>query len=414
MKAVLIGTYPPVACGIATFTADVEVSLRAAGVTVSVVPILPEPLLAVMAGDTVPLGQRTPQRWSGPCIARNERVDYGLVAERINAAHHDVVIVEHEFGIFGGRDGEFLIDLVETLRVPVVVTLHTVLSPFSAHQGEVIRRICRCAAAVTVFTETARHMLIEQALADRAQIRVVPHGAPTEMYLDHDRVAIRRKLGLAPDALVLSTFGLLSPGKGIEVALAAFAEVVAAEPRAMYVVAGRTHPEVARLEGERYRDGLVELADRLGLSDRTVFLGRFLSVHELAELLAVTDVFCTPYIGGAQIVSGALTFALAAGCPVVSTPYRYAVDVLADGAGLLVGFGDSHAFAEAVLCLLAPGPDRARARQAARTAALDMAWPAVGIRIAALLGDVVNSRCDTSAAASARGRTQLATTDASS
>lgn len=367
MRVALVGTYAPTACGIATFTADVESSLTGAGLDVMVVPICTQ----------------VPRH--GCAIGQHDRASYVDAAHELNTSDHEMVVIEHEFGIFGGAAGSYIVDFVEALRIPFVLTLHTVLSPYSVSQRDVIDRLIAEAAVVTVFTETARRLLYEQGLGGAAPIRVIPHGAPVELYADQDRAEIRRRMGLGMDDRVLSTFGLLSPGKGIELALGALAEVVLTEPRVIYIVAGRTHPEVDRQFGEAYREHLVSLVRALGLVDNVIFVDRFLTVQELASVLSITDVFLTPYVGCEQIVSGALTFAMAAGCPVVSTPYRYAQDLLADGAGVLAPFGDSHAFAEAVISLLADGPAQTRARAAARRVAHAMQWPAVGRSLAALL-----------------------------
>jgi glycosyltransferase involved in cell wall biosynthesis len=242
----------------------------------------------------------------------------------------------------------------------------------------VMEALCASAAFVTVFTATARNMLVEQKICSAKLVQIVPHGAPIELYGPVDEVVARLSFGLPSTGPIVSTFGLLSAGKGIEVAIRALAKVVIDDPHTRYVIAGRTHPEVVRKEGERYRDSLVKLVAECGLQENVVFLDRFLSVEDLAQLLAITDVFCTPYHGEGQIVSGALTFALAAGCPIVSTPYRYAADVLADGAGLLVEFNDCDGMAAAISRLLEEGPTRSAALAAAQRYASGASWPAVG------------------------------------
>jgi hypothetical protein len=273
---------------------------------------------------------------------------------------------------------------VEALHIPFVVTLHTVLPHFADQQGRIIQELCRRASAVTVFTATARRLIVEQELAPARVLHVVAHGAPSELYADADKDEARQRLGLPPDVPVMSTFGLLSEGKGIELALQAMALLRDEHPDLHYVIAGRTHPEVLKRDGERYRQCLQELSRDLELSDRVIFLDRFLDLDELAALLAVSDVVCTPYRGEAQSVSGVLTFSLAAGCAVASTPYRYARDVLADGAGLLADFGDDEALAGAIHNLL-DGPTGTRARAAARQASASMAWPTVGAALRSVL-----------------------------
>ena len=225
----------------------------------------------------------------------------------------------------------------------MVLTLHTVLSAPSVRQAETLRALCDLATLVCVFTETARRMILDARLVPPERVRVVPHGGPTELL---PRPAARRqRTAPRPDAIgadrrVLATFGLISPGKGIEMAIAAMPAIVARHPHALYVIAGQTHPEVAKLHGEEYRISLERLARDLGLDDHVVFDDRFLELEDLSSMLAATTIYLTPYRSREQIVSGALTFAIVAGCPTVSTPYFYAEDLLASGAGVLVPFDD--------------------------------------------------------------------------
>ena len=369
MRIAIIGTYPPRRCGIATFTADTEAALRHHGAVVVVVPVGP--------AETMPPGSCS--------IERDDRATYRRAAEWINGQGFDAVLVEHEFGIFGGEAGEFVLDLAGALTVPCVVTLHTVLRRFDQAQWAVIRQLSQHAASVTVFTSTARRLVLEQHLAPARSLQVVPHGVPVELYRNHDRVAARAHIGCPPDGPVLSTFGLLSRGKGIETVIRAVARLVDHHPDLTYVVAGRTHPEVERAEGQAYRQELQELAEALGVGDRVSFMDHFLGVEEIATLLAATDVFCTAYRSSDQIVSGALSFALASGCPTVSTPYLYAQDMLADGAGLIVPFDDADAFATAAERLLPGSSQHAEAVAAAHDATQAMSWPAVGLQMLAVL-----------------------------
>jgi glycosyltransferase involved in cell wall biosynthesis len=310
MHVALLGTYPPQACGIATFTADLHHALQDMGVTVTVIPVTQQP-----GGSELR-------------ITRDNISSYRRAALRVNALGCDVVIIEHEFGIFGGDSGSHLLAFTEALTVPFAVTMHTVLPSFSESQARVVAGLAARSVLVTVFTTTARTLLVQQRLVRDRDVAVVPHGAPRELYQSFRPTDVKDHFGIGRDRSVVSTFGLLSEGKGIELALSAL--VALGDPNVVYVVAGRTHPEVVRHHGEKYRDHLHRLVGELGLENRVVFVDRFMNVGELASLLGISDVFLTPYRGEEQSVSGALTFALAAGCPVVSTPYRYAIDVLAD------------------------------------------------------------------------------------
>ena len=366
MRIALIGTYPPQRCGIATFTADVESALQANGLDVVVVPI----------------GTQHPQ----PSIDPDDPSSFSAAARWINEHDFDVALIQHEFGIYGGAAGSNILSLVDELALPFVVTLHTVRPQFDPMQRRVLEVMCARAAAVTVFTATGRRLLLDQNLVAPRAVQVVPHGAPPEVCtLTTDAGFARAKFGLTGRGPVLSTFGLLSPGKGIELAIEAVGLVRERHPNVTYVVAGRTHPEVERQRGEEYRARLLNVIEETHTAENIVLLDRFLSVAEIGTLMSATDVFLTPYRGEEQAVSGALTFALAAARPVVSTPYQYAMDVLSDGAGIIIPFGDVAAFAAGIDRLVSPGPERQAARHAASQAAAPLAWASVGRALAAVL-----------------------------
>src|SRR5438874_7958380 len=282
----------------------------------------------------------------------------------------DVVLLQHEYGIFGGADGEYVLSFAEELAQPLVVTLHTVLSEPTPHQLTVLSELCERAELVIVMTDTARRLLVECGACPEEKVRVVPHGAPTRLTARASTSAAAVSSGpyaRTADRVMLSTFGLISPGKGLETVIEALPAMIERHPEIVYTIAGRTHPDVSRREGEWYRLMLERRVLELGLGSKVEFDDRFLSIDELSDLLATTHVFLTPYGNREQIASGALTFAIAAGCAVVSTPYWYAQDMLASGAGLLVPFRDSEALADAV-CSYLERPDtlvaaRAEARR---------------------------------------------------
>jgi glycosyltransferase involved in cell wall biosynthesis len=375
----ICSTYAPRACGLATFAADLEHALLLSG-DVAEVSILAMVEAEGASGEL-----------KSPVIAEINEDDadaYVGAAHRANAAC-DVVIVQHEFGIFGGEDGELVLQFLGALRVPVILTLHTVLAAFSPSQASLLRAACSLVNEVTVFTPTARTLLVRQRIVDEAKVRIVPHGAPSALY-EATSLEARVRLGLE-DRFVVSTFGLVSPGKGLELAIDAMSRVVAVVPSAVLVIAGRTHPGENRRNGERYRSGLVAQVSRLGLDDHVRFIDSFLSVEEIADVLAATDVFVTPYINADQIVSGALTFAVAAGCPVVSTGYLYACDLLTSGAGTVVEGRDAQDFAKAVLSYATDEEFREAARSEARRIGEGMRWTAIGNQIADVAG-VLDSR----------------------
>jgi glycosyltransferase involved in cell wall biosynthesis len=380
MRTAIVSTYPPRACGIGTFAADVRAALLGVdGIDrVEKVVVVNDPTRPQRPGLVA-------------TIAQAVRGDYVRAARILGRLDVDVVLLQHEYGIFGGEDGAYVLSLAEDLSQPLVVTLHTVLSEPTPHQAKVLTALCRQAELVIVMTETAKRLLVAGGTCPEDKMRVVPHGAPTLLA----RRAAAHALVLAgrspaeDDRFVLSTFGLISAGKGIETVIEALPAIVARHPEVLYVVAGRTHPDVAHREGERYRLKLEQAVIELGLEDHVEFDDRFLAIEEIADLLAATDVFVTPYKGREQIASGALTFGIAAGCAVVSTPYWYAQDLLASGAGEIVPFGDSAALADAV-CRYIEEPNRlAAARAEARRIGAELAWPSVAEATASVLREAV-------------------------
>ena len=388
MRTAIVSTYPPRACGIGTFAADVRASLLGIdGIDgVDRVVIVNEPSRPQRPGLVATITQAV-------------RGDYVRAARILARSGADVVLLQHEYGIFGGADGEYVLSLAEELTQPLVLTLHTVLSQPSAHQAQVLTALCGQAERVIVMTETARRLLVENGACDAGKIRIVPHGAPPVLAERAAEFARKRSgatgstrptaYGVPGERFLLSTFGLISEGKGLETVIEAMPTIIEQHPEALYVIAGRTHPDIARREGERYRLKLQALIFDLGLEHHVEFDDRFLTIEEIAELLAATDVFVTPYRGREQVASGALTYAIAAGCGIVSTPYWYAQDMLGSGAGEIVPFADPAALAEAV-CRYIDEPELlAAARAEARRLGAQLAWPSVAEATKAVLEEAV-------------------------
>jgi glycosyltransferase involved in cell wall biosynthesis len=376
VRSAILSTFPPRACGIGAFSSDLRAALiEAPGVDdVGLVVVVDEP--------------SSPQQPDVlATVSQSARGDYVRAARLLGRLDVDVVLLQHEYGIFGGAEGEYVLSFARELSQPLVVSLHTLLSEPAPHQLDVLVSLCREAERVIVMTETARCLLIELGACPAEKIRIVPHGVPAllgERRAEH--TAGRRPVYVTPGTggfegmqsrFLLSTFGLLSAGKGLEIALEALPAIVERHPDVLYMIVGRTHPQVARREGERYRLQLERQVIDLGLEGHVGFDDRFLSIDELADLLAATDVFVTPYRSREQIASGALTFALAAGCAAVATPYRYAEDVLASGAGTIVPFADPDALADAVCNYIERPELLAAARKEAQRIGSELRWPSV-------------------------------------
>ena len=375
MRAAIVSTFPPRACGIGTFAADLRATLPGTD--------------AVDVADLVAVVHEpsSPQRPGVlATIAQAVRGDYVRTARMLGRLDVDVVLLEHEYGSYGGRDGEYVLSFARELAQPLVVTLHTVLSEPTPHQAEVLTELCSDAELVIVMTETARRLLVASGVCREEKVRIVPHGAPARITARAAREREQRSRRVSDDATFrISTFGLISPGKGLETVIEALPAMIERHPGISYTIAGRTHPDVAHREGERYRLMLERRVIELELEPYVEFDDRFLTIDELSDLLATTDVFLTPYGNREQIASGALTYAVAAGCAVVSTPYWYAQDMLASGAGLLVPFRDSEALAEAVYSYLERPDTLAAARAEALRIGSSLAWPAVAEATASVL-----------------------------
>jgi len=376
-RLAIVSTYAPRRCGIATYSHDLAAALAEAA---------PDLEVEVCALDRD--GFDYPPEVS-TVISQDSYTSYRRAAARLADSGVDVVVIEHEYGIFGGNDGAWITGFATELTrrgVPYLVTLHTVLSEPTWTQAGTLHRLCRDAAAVTVFTETARTLAVRTGIAPPDRIVYMPHGAPPPRS-EHEALRdagpdARQTLASLADRRMLSTFGLLSPGKGLETAIEALGLIAEEFPDVSYLIAGATHPEIVRLSGEDYRESLVQAAEKAGVADRVVFLDSFLTDAEIAAILAQTEIFCTPYRSREQISSGALTFAVAAGRPVVSTAYHYAEDMLGDGAGITVPPADPRAFAAALRELLGDDKQLKTAAQAARERGSDLHWNAVGQRFA--------------------------------
>jgi glycosyltransferase involved in cell wall biosynthesis len=282
----------------------------------------------------------------GHRIRREVPGDYLRAATWLDASGSDVVSIQHEYGIWGGADGAYVLDLARALRTPTVVTLHTVLKHPTPSQHRILAQLVGMAEATVVMSASAAQLLTRAYGVDATRVEIVPHGVPELPLVTPSH--IKPKLGLEGRTLILS-FGLLGPGKGYESVIAAMPALVEKVPDALYVIVGATHPDLLRHEGESYRRRLESLAASLGVVDHVRFEGRFMEVAELTTWLLAADIFVTPYPNLEQIVSGTLSYAMGAGKAIVSTPYTYARERLAQGRGLLVEPGSTPSLTQALL-----------------------------------------------------------------
>jgi glycosyltransferase involved in cell wall biosynthesis len=363
-----VSTYPPRRCGIATFTQD----LAGATGNREVVALHPPEHVS-------PYPVEVHHR-----IRRDDRADYLHTARALDDCV-DVVSIQHEYGIWGGEDGAHVIDFVRALHVPTVATLHTVLQHPTPGQRAVLTELVARTDATVVMSRSAASLLTLAYGIDARRLHVIPHGVPDLPLVDP--VTVKPGLGVEGRAVILS-FGLLGPGKGYELALDALPSVVATHPSALYVIVGATHPDLLRREGEAYRQSLVAEVHKLGMESHVRFIDRFVGRVELTHWLEAADVFVTPYPNLDQIVSGTMSYAMGAGRAIVSTPYAYASELLADGRGILVPPGSPTGLASALNDVLGDHELRAAVGRRAYEHSRRMVWSAVGADYRRLFGQV--------------------------
>jgi len=314
--------------------------------------------------------------------------DYTRVARALNDSDVDAVSIQHEYGIWGGDDGAYVLDFVRALRMPAVATLHTVLRRPTVSQRRILTELVDESAATVVMSRAAAALLTRAYAVDPARLDVVAHGVPNLPLVEPD--SVKPRLGLEGRQVILS-FGLLGPGKGYESAIAAMPAVVKAIPSVMYVILGATHPDLLHREGEAYRRSLEVTAATLGVTDHVRFVDRFVGRVELGTWLEAADIFVTPYPNLDQIVSGTLSYAMGAGKAIVSTPYAYAVERLAHGRGRLVPAGSSDALAETFIELLRDPGLRATLGRRAYEYSRGMIWSQVGAEYRRIFGRVTRA-----------------------
>lgn len=329
-----IGTYPPQECGIATFTRDLSSAI-------SKYTPFSEPIV-VASGGEVDIEQYS--KVVKLQINKQDAKSYLEAADFINSAPVNAVSLQHEYGIYGGNDGEYVLDMIARIKKPIVTTLHTVLFSPSPNQKRVVQEMAQKVDALVVMVKMGREMLINNYQVPPEKIVTIPHGVPNVHRVNSG--SVKKALGIS-DRPVISTFGLINRGKGIEYAIQALPKVLEENPDALYLVLGETHPGVRNYEGESYRKELLQLVADLGLEKHVRFNNRYLTLDELIKYLCATDVYVTPYINRDQIVSGTLAYALGCGKAIVSTPYLYAEEVLSQGRGILVDFKEPDAMAKA-------------------------------------------------------------------
>lgn len=372
-RLAFIGNSLPRRCGIATFTTDLQQAIcRTPASAQGVIVAMNDcghtydypPAVRVQIGD-------------------ENVADYVRAADFLNGERFDLACLQHEFGIFGGEAGSHVMILLARLSMPIVTTLHTVLREPGERQRAVLNEIVAASSKVIVMAEKGRDLLRSVYGAPAEKIEVIPHGIPDYAFVEPD--AAKAKLGFSGRAVIL-TFGLLSPNKGIEIMIDAMPRILQSRTDAVYVVLGATHPNLVRREGETYREGLMARARDLGVEDSVVFLNQFVDQSALLEFISMCDVYVTPYLNETQMTSGTLAYSFGLGRAVVSTPYWHARELLADGRGVLVPFGDAGRIGVEVSRLLTDEPRRQAMRGRAYASSRSMTWERTAERYLATFG----------------------------
>jgi glycosyltransferase involved in cell wall biosynthesis len=360
-KVAFVGNYLPRRCGIATFTTDLCESFASINPSVQCYAI---PITDIKEGYQYPERVRLE-------IKEQELDTYKAAADFLNLNDVDIVCLQFEYGIFGGKAGSYILSLLRNLKMPVVTTLHTVLKNPNIEQRLVMDELLAISDYVVVMSQKGVEILHDVFKTPPGKVRLIPHGIHDVPFIDPN--FYKDKYGVEGKIVIL-TFGLLSPQKGIEVVLRALPKVLKSYPNVVYLVAGVTHPNLLRHEGEKYRLSLQRLAYELGIKRQVIFHNKFVSIEELKELITLADIYITPYLEETQITSGTLAYSFGAGNAVISTPYWHAQELLADGRGILVPFGDSDSITKAITRLIENEVERHAMRKNAYLLGREMTW----------------------------------------
>ncbi len=389
MKLAYIGTYPPRECGIGTFTMNLYKSMLTnpafahKGIESSNDPV--EGFIVAMNDPEKTYNYPDEVKLS---ITQEHQRDYLEAAKFINLSDANICILEHEFGIFGGQNGMYILSLLHRLEIPLIVTLHTILKEPSYSEKEVLQRICKMANKIVVMSHKAIDFLITIYKVDKKKIVYIEHGVPD---IQFSQKQSKDEFRLENRKLIL-TFGFISRNKGIETVIKALPKVVEKHPEVLYMVLGKTHPNVLSHSGQEYRIYLQHLVKNLNLDKHVVFLNEFVNQKELFKYLSASDIYVTPYLNEAQITSGTLSYAVGVGSAVVSTPYWHATELLADGRGRLFNFKDSNELSAIFSELLDNPTVMKELRKKAYDHGRTITWPMSGGKYVSLAQSIIKEK----------------------
>lgn len=376
-QVAFLSTYPPRECGLATFTQDLTNELDK-------IKLLNESKII-----SISIENHTYDKKVIFDIKQDELDTYLAAAKVINESKIDLLCIQHEYGIFGGNYGDYLIDLIDKIEIPIVTTLHTVVPQPNIHQKYIINKLSEKSSKIITMARNTIDILKNVYGLEGKNIQVIPHGVPYKILPPREKLKI--KYGYK-DKIIISTFGLISPGKGLEYGIEAVSKIIKDFKNVIYLILGQTHPVVKKHYGEVYRQKLQNMVNELGLSQHVKFIDKYLEKDELLEYLKLTDIYMTPYIGKDQAVSGTLAYAVGYGKAIVSTPYLYAQELLENGRGLLADFKDADSLAECLSTILENPQLQKQLETRTKAYGRSMIWKNVATAYAKTFIDIIENK----------------------
>lgn len=370
-----LSTYPPRECGLATFTQDLITAIDNMG---------------VIDTSVIAINNRERYTYDGKVIAgigQYEREDYLKAARELNASDMDLLVIEHEYGIFGGEHGEYILDLVNNLEIPVVTTLHTILTEPDTKQRLIMNTLGKKSEKIVTMAGNTKQILQTVYGVDPLKIEVIHHGVPKKLI--QSRESLKKKYRFE-NKQIISTFGLIGPGKGIEHGIEAISKVIKVNKDVLYLILGQTHPALKE-EGQNYRSKLEDLVEELDLEGNVRFINKYLSKDEIIEYLQLSDIYMTPYMGKDQAVSGTMAYAVGYGKVIVSTPYLYAEEMLSEGRGLLAEFDNPDSLADCINYVIQNPDKKAKMERATIKIGRTMFWDKIAQRYVDVFSKVIKS-----------------------
>ena len=374
MNIAFLSTYPPRECGLATFTQDLVMQL-------SKIPSTSASRIIAVSNGSFQYDDKVMME-----LTQNDRNSYAQTASKLNHSDIELLVIEHEYGIYGGEWGGYLLDLIDNLKIPFVTTLHTVLPAPNEKQWHILNVLGQKGKKIITMAKNTVDILKNVYGIDESNVEVINHGVPNMSMASRENLKAESRL---ENRSIISTFGLLGPGKGLEYGVEAIAKVAKNHKEILYYILGQTHPAIKKESGEDYRKSLETMVQQLGIEDNVVFVNEYLKKEEIVHYLKLSDIYLTPYLSKDQAVSGTLAYAVGYGRVIVSTPYSYAKEMLSQGRGLLAEFRNSESIANCIEQVLDHPEEKEQMEQKTLEIGKTMMWEHVAKQYRDLFADVL-------------------------